>query len=101
MFLLLSRYVKPLEEVDRVLDEHRAFLDRYYDAGLFVVSGSREPRTGGVIVTTDAPREAVERALAEDPFVREGVSEYDIVEFNASKRAQGFLAALAASSGSA
>lgn len=86
MFLLLSQYVKPLEEVDRVVAEHRSFLDRYYANGLFVLSGPQEPRIGGVIVTRDATRPEVERALAEDPFVREGISEYEIIEFNATKR---------------
>jgi uncharacterized protein YciI len=90
MFLLLSRYVKSIEEIDRVLPEHRAFLDRYYGSGLFIVSGPQEPRVGGVIVTADAPRAAIEAALAEDPFVREGVSEYEIVEFKVTKQADWF-----------
>jgi uncharacterized protein YciI len=94
MFLLLSRYLKPAEEVDRFIPEHRTFLDRYYDSGLFIVSGPKEPRTGGVILTADATREAVEAALAEDPFVREGISEYEIVEFSATKRAERFVKAL-------
>jgi uncharacterized protein YciI len=96
MFLLLSRYLKPAEEVDRFIPEHRAYLDRYYDSGLFVVSGPLNPRTGGVIITVDAPRERIEAALAEDPFVREGISEYQILEFGATKRAQRFLEALSA-----
>lgn len=91
MFLLLSRYVKPVDEIDRVLPEHRAFLDRYYKSGLFIVSGPQEPRTGGVIVTADAPRPVIDAALAEDPFVREGVSEYEIVEFKVTKRAEWFM----------
>ncbi len=90
MFLLLSRYVKPVEEIDRVLPEHRAFLDRYYKSGLFIVSGPQNPRTGGVIVTADAPRDVIDAALAEDPFVREGISEYQIVEFSATKRTEWF-----------
>lgn len=94
MFLLLSRYLKPTEEVDRFIPEHRAFLDRYYDSGLFIVSGPQEPRVGGVIVTVDAPREAIDAALAEDPFVRERISEYEIIEFTATKRARRFLEAL-------
>jgi len=94
MFLLLSRYLKPAEEVDRYIPEHRAFLDRYYDSGLFIVSGPQEPRAGGAIVTADAPRETIEAALAEDPFVREGISEYQIIEFTATKRARRFLEAL-------
>lgn len=90
MFLLLSRYLKPVEEIDRVLPEHRAFLDRYYKSGLFIVSGPLNPRTGGVILTADAPRAAIDAALAEDPFVREGISEYEIVEFSATKKAEWF-----------
>lgn len=90
MFLLLSRYVKPAEEIERVLPEHRAFLDRHYKNGLFVVSGPQEPRVGGVIVTADVPRPAIEAALAEDPFVREGVSEYEIIEFKITKQADWF-----------
>lgn len=90
MFLLLSRYVKPIEEIDRVLPEHRAFLDRFYKSGLFIVSGPQEPRAGGVIVTTDAPRAVIDAALAQDPFVREGVSEYEIIEFKITKRAEWF-----------
>jgi uncharacterized protein YciI len=85
MFLLLSRYVKPLDEVDRWLPEHRAFLDRHYAAGHFIVSGPVEPRTGGVIVVADMDRAAVEAMLEEDPFAREGVSEYEIVEFRPTK----------------
>ena len=96
MFLLLSRYLKPIEEVDRFLDEHRAFLDRHYDAGLFVVSGSQQPRVGGVIVTADASRETIDRAMEQDPFVREGISQYEIIEFTPSKRAVGFMDALKA-----
>ena len=30
MFLIIVDYKKPLEEVERYLAEHRAFLDRYF-----------------------------------------------------------------------
>jgi uncharacterized protein YciI len=95
MFLLLSRYVKPLDEVNRLLPAHREFLDRYYEAGLFIASGPIEPRTGGVILTVDAPRDTIDQALAEDPFYLEGVSEYEIIEFKATKHAARFAEALA------
>ena len=94
MFLLLSRYVKPPEEVDRFIPQHRAFLDRHYASGLFIVSGPQVPRVGGVILTADAPRAAIDAALAEDPFVRERFSEYEIIEFSATKRAERFVEAL-------
>lgn len=86
MFLLLSRYLKPVDEIDRVLPAHREFLDRHYAAGDFLVSGPLQPRTGGVIVTMPITRERVESILAEDPFVIEGVSEYQILAFQPTKR---------------
>jgi uncharacterized protein YciI len=85
MFVLLSRYLKPLSEVDRWVDEHRAFLERHYEAGDLLISGPQNPRTGGVIVTHEISRERVEAMLANDPFVREGASEYQIVEFKPTR----------------
>jgi len=77
--------MKPLTEVERWLPEHRAFLDRHYAEGRFIVSGPLAPRTGGVIVTADMPREAVLALLEEDPFQREGVASYEVIEFRATK----------------
>ena len=86
MFLLISRYLKPAEEVDRWLPEHREFLDRRYAAGEFLVSGPFVPRSGGIIITMPMTRERVDAILAEDPFVRERVSEYEIREMKPTKR---------------
>lgn len=92
MFLLLSRYLKTPVEIERWLPEHREFLDRHYAAGRFVVSGPMEPREGGVIVTADIGRAEIERIMKDDPFLREGVSEYQYIEFSATKRAEDFPA---------
>ena len=88
MFLLLSKYIKPAAEVDRVVEAHRAFLDTHYAAGHFILSGPCEPRTGGVIITATMPREAVEAIMAEDPFVREEISEYQIIAFRGTKMSE-------------
>ena len=85
MFILLSRYLVPLDEVDRWVPEHRAFLERHFEAHHLLTSGPQEPRTGGVIVTHDMTRAEVDAMLAEDPFVREGVSEYQVIEFKRTR----------------
>ena len=87
-FLLISKYVKPLAEVERVLPAHREFLQRYYDAGMFIVSGPLNPRTGGVILATAQSRDEIQDCLEEDPFFVEGVSEYEILEFSATKQSE-------------
>lgn len=43
MFLIIVDYKKPLEEVERYLAEHRAFLDRYFAQGNCFAPGRRIP----------------------------------------------------------
>lgn len=90
MFILNSKYVKSLEEVDRYLEVHKAFLEKYYKSGHFICSGRKEPRTGGIILCRAESREEVETILSQDPFMQEGVSEYEIIEFISSKYAEAF-----------
>ena len=54
MFIVLLTYRKPLAEIDRLMDDHVAWLKGHYAAGLFIASGRRVPRTGGVILARSA-----------------------------------------------
>ncbi|WP_147822276.1 YciI family protein [Salidesulfovibrio onnuriiensis] len=94
MFLILLTYVKPLEAVDACLEGHVAFLEKYYGLGKFLCSGRKNPRTGGVILCRAASAEEVRTIIAEDPFHREGVAEYEVIEFEPTKYAPGFEAFL-------
>jgi uncharacterized protein YciI len=89
MFLILLDYVRPLDAVDAHLDAHRAFLARRYADGSFLMSGRKEPRTGGVILAMAASRDAADAIAREDPFHAAGVSEYAIVEFHPTMTAPG------------
>lgn len=81
MFVILLNYIKPLSEVDRFVGEHREFLERYYASGHFLLSGRKEPRTGGVILAKADTRAQIESIVLNDPFNREQVAEYEIIEF--------------------
>lgn len=81
MFVVLVNYKKPLSEVDRFVPEHRAFLARHYEAGTFVMSGPQQPRTGGVIIARGCTRDALEALIRDDPFHREEIADYRIIEF--------------------
>ena len=50
MFLIIVDYKKPLEEVERYLAEHWAFLERYFAQGKLLCNGPQNSRTRGVIV---------------------------------------------------
>jgi uncharacterized protein YciI len=90
VFVLLLNYIRPIEEVDALMREHVAWLNEHYDAGRFVVSGRRVPRTGGVIVARGDDGDEIERIVASDPFVSRGVAACEIIQFRASQTADGF-----------
>lgn len=90
MYIVILTYTKPPENIDRFLDEHVNFLDRHYASGLFLASGRRAPRTGGIILAANCSMEILLAALGEDPFKREGLADYEIIEFEPSKTQDGF-----------
>ena len=81
MFIVSLHYIKPLAEVDALIGEHKAFLEQHYASGNFLLSGRKEPRTGGVIVARAASREELAQILSQDPFQRAGVTQYEVTEF--------------------
>jgi uncharacterized protein YciI len=89
MYIVFENYVKPVEVVDQYLEAHRKFLQDNYDKGLFLASGPREPRTGGVILALAGSRWELAAVLEQDPYITEGVAKYEIVEFKATRTGKG------------
>ncbi|MFE7273500.1 YciI family protein [Streptomyces sp. NPDC057623] len=87
MFVLELTYTAPTEDVDAVLEAHVAWLDEQYERGVFLASGRKDPRDGGVILAVAESRGRVEEIAAGDPFVTAGVCAYRITEFVATKTA--------------
>jgi uncharacterized protein YciI len=67
MLLIELTYKKPIDEVNNFLDQHRSFLNKYYENGIFLASGPKNPRDGGIIIAV-ANREAINTIILEDPF---------------------------------
>ncbi|MFH8474056.1 YciI family protein [Streptomyces sp. NPDC018000] len=85
MFVLELTYTAPVERIDATLQDHVAWLDTQYEAGVFIASGRKNPRDGGVILAVGDDRAQIEKITAEDPFVAQGVCAYRITEFIATK----------------
>lgn len=79
LFLVLLDYRRPLAEVDAHLEAHRAFLERHYAAGHFLLSGRKTPRTGGVILARASSPQTLWQWLAEDPFFQARLADYQLV----------------------
>ena len=92
--LILLDYVAPSDEIDARMKAHAAWLEAGFAAGVFVVAGRQDPRTGGVILARGRKAEA-EALAATDPFVTGGVAEVRVIAFNASFATPAFKALLA------
>ncbi|MGB9098901.1 YciI family protein [Erwinia sp.] len=88
MYIVYLNYVRPLEEVEAVLDPHVAWLNKYFDAGVFISAGRKDPRTGGMLMVKDIDRERLNTILAEDPF--QAVAEYEVTKVNITRSAEEF-----------
>jgi uncharacterized protein YciI len=85
LFIVSLRYLVPLERIDAAMKDHVAFLDKHFAKKEFLVAGRLVPRTGGIILARAKDREAVEKIMKQDPFVKRKLASVDIVEFVASK----------------
>ncbi|MGW8959478.1 YciI family protein [Paenibacillus sp. NPDC055715] len=85
MYIVSLKYVKPLNEVERYLEEHVKFLDKHYQAKNFVFSGRKVPRTGGVILVNVQSKDVLENILNEDPFYMNQIAEYEITQVEITK----------------
>lgn len=90
MFIVNLTYKKPIEDVENHLEAHRAYLKDQYAAGHFIASGRKEPRTGGIIMARMKELKALQAELAKDPFNKEGIADYEIIEFIPSMTAEGY-----------
>ncbi len=82
MFVAISTYLKPLEELDQFYPGHHAWLTKYYASGHFLGSGRRTPPDGGLIIGRAESKEEFLAFLAEDPFQQNGAAKYEVYEFN-------------------
>lgn len=85
MFVISLNYIVPLEELDQHMEAHVRYLKKYYAADVFIMSGRKVPRTGGVIIAQADSKEILEQIIAEDPFHQHRLAEFEITEFLASQ----------------
>ncbi|MEB7540753.1 YciI family protein [Pantoea anthophila] len=88
MYVVFLNYIRPVEEVETLLAGHIDWLNRYFDADIFIAAGRKDPRTGGMLLVRDIERERLEAILAEDPFV--AVAQYEVTKVNVTRAAEAF-----------
>jgi uncharacterized protein YciI len=85
MFIINLNYIVPLEEIDAQMTAHVKFLRHYYKENVFIASGRKVPRTGGIILALADSKEQIEKIMNEDPFCLHKLAEFTLTEFQTSQ----------------
>ncbi len=80
--IAIVRYRKPLEEVLKHQDAHRAYLRELKSKGTLLASGPLDPRFGGALLLR-VPDEGADAALLAvrdgDPYVKGAIAQYELL----------------------
>jgi uncharacterized protein YciI len=87
-FIVEMTYLAPIEVIRAGYVEHRAWLQKGYDLGLFLCSGPKsDPPVGGYLVARAESRDVLEEMFAQEPFNKSGLGAMTFTEFQPVKRA--------------
>ncbi len=90
MFAFHSTYLAPLEEVDKHLVAHRAYLKTLIAENILICSGPRVPRNGGFILLNATDKDEALKIMANDPYAINGIARYEMIEFELKSCTEGF-----------
>ena len=79
--IAILRYRKPLEDVLKHVDSHRAYLAGLKQEGLLIASGPLVPRNGGMLllrVPDDEVQATLDSIRDNDPYTRFGLAQYEM-----------------------
>ena len=85
MFIVSLTYISEMPEINKYLEAHIEYLDKYYEVGIFLASGRKVPRNGGVILAQAENLDELEVILNYDSFKIHNLANYEITEFVPSK----------------
>ncbi len=84
-FLGLIEYLVPTDQLDPIVNDHRAFLQKGYDQGILLLSGPKVPRTGGILIARSNNIESLQAFFENDPYQINHLARYEFFEFNPVK----------------
>jgi uncharacterized protein YciI len=76
-------YITAEENVAPHRQRHIEWVQKYFDSGIFLMSGPKKSKLGGVILAKNIEKELLKKIIAEDSYVTADVAEYQIVDFTA------------------
>ncbi len=86
MFIVSVTFIKPMDEVNAVMEAHRDYLKKYFEEDKIIGWVSKtEPDNGGFVFYNGKSSDEVEKLVALDPFSTQMVATHDIYAVTANK----------------
>ena len=85
MFVVLLRFSANKAQANRFMENHKDWIKRGFDDGVFLLVGSLQPGLGGGIVAHNTSLPDLQRRVNADPFVVEDVVSAEILEITPSR----------------
>ncbi|NRG16722.1 hypothetical protein HPQ64_03350 [Rhizobiales bacterium] len=85
MFIVLLKFSENKARAGEFMDDHKAWIQRGFENGTFVLMGSLQPNLGGALLAHDTTLSDLESFVGEDPFVVEKIVTPEILEITASR----------------
>ena len=82
MFIVLLRFSANKNKAGQLMEDHKAWLRRGFEDGVFLLAGSLEPEGGGGILAYNTSLAALQERVNKDPFVIENVVKADLFELD-------------------
>ncbi|GAB5461621.1 YciI family protein [Hoeflea alexandrii] len=80
MFLIMLRFSNNKSAAAEHMQAHNAWIAKGFEDGVFLLTGSVEPKQGGAVLAYNIAGDELEKRVAEDPFVASDVVTAQIIE---------------------
>lgn len=85
MFIIQLNFSSNKPQAGQFMQGHKEWLQSGFDEGIFLLSGSIKPNTGGCILASNTSHEELLARVNKDPFVIENIVQASIMEIDVSK----------------
>ena len=85
MFVIFLGFSANKAQATRFMEGHNAWIKRGFEDGVFLLTGSLQPSSGGGILAHNTSLPALQARVAEDPFVVENVVSAEIHEITPAR----------------
>lgn len=85
MFTILLRFSSNRGRAGRFIEDHKEWIKRGFDDGVFLLVGSLQPDSGGAVLAHNTSLSNLQSRVDDDPFVAEDVVKAEIIEITPSR----------------